>query len=355
MNQKQLLPIDDQYQLARLLHLHGPDAATWKKLCAILLAIATSQPNNAKYVAYRANLLLLHKEVPDAEALIAQLEQLEKDRKLPAGAMGSIEPKVRRARAARQGAAGRRADDRLRQSEGRPAVAHAAAGRTAWPAGKLPEAVDLCYQVKLKGYREEAYASALSILRAGKPTAKDAAKLPRWQQQVARMEEYLRLGIEADAENLTLRLQLGDLMDMQGRFDQVEDDLPRHLQEGRRQSRGPQQPGVAARRQGRQGPGSTRAGAAGDPAPRRPARAARHARRGLSRPGQGARGDPGPRTGRPRRTDAHPLFPSVAGPAFGKERSARPRRLACANELGLNAQVLDANDQEFYRQFEKDL
>jgi tetratricopeptide (TPR) repeat protein len=222
LNKKQVLPAEDQYQLALLLHLHSPDAATWKKSRDILSAITKSQPNNARYIAYHANLLLMHKEVPDAEALIARLEQFEKDRKLPAGAMGSIELKVRALELrGKELQAVALMSDFANQKDAPPARALVLAGLHG-RLGNYQEAVDLCYQVKLKGYRDEAYTSALGILRAGKPAAGQAAKLQRWQQQIVRMEGYLRAGIKADEGNLVLRLQLADLMDLQGRFDQVE-------------------------------------------------------------------------------------------------------------------------------------
>jgi len=88
--------------------------------------------------------------------------------------------------------------------------------------GNYVEAIDLCFQVKQLGYREEAYGSAIGMLRSAKPAVSQAGKLTRWQQQTARIEEALRQSIRIDDDNLVLRLQLADLMDLLGRTDQVE-------------------------------------------------------------------------------------------------------------------------------------
>jgi tetratricopeptide (TPR) repeat protein len=222
LDQKHGLQAEDQYLLARLLHPHSPDQATWQKAQAILRALTASHPNHARFLADHANLLLLHKEVPRAEPLIARLEQLEQERKLPPGALGSIELKARalelrgkelQAIALLQGFA-----QQKDAPAGRSLLLASLHGRL----GNYQEGVDLCYQVKAKGYREEAYGAAIGLLRAGKPAAGQAAKLQRWHQQAARIEESLRHAIDAETGNIMLRLQLADLMELLGRSDGVE-------------------------------------------------------------------------------------------------------------------------------------
>jgi tetratricopeptide (TPR) repeat protein len=224
LNKKQLLHAEDQYQLARLLHLHGPDPANWMKSREVLKAITTSHPTNARYLAYHANLLLLHKELPDADALIARLEQMEKDRQLPAGVLGSVEMKARALEMrGKELAAIALLQSFAEQKDAPPARALLLAslhGRL----GNYQEAIDWCDRVRQIGgsYREEAYGAAISILRAGKPAAAKSVKLKLWQQQADRVEANLRESTQWDTDNVVLRLQLADLMELVGRFDQVE-------------------------------------------------------------------------------------------------------------------------------------
>jgi tetratricopeptide (TPR) repeat protein len=221
LHQKQALPIEDQYQLAYLLHLDGSDPANWSRARDILNGITTSQPFNARFLAFHANLRLLHKEVAEAEALITRLEQLEHDRKLPPGLLGSVELKARslELRGKEQQAIAL-VQDFARQKEAprsRTLLLAGLLGR----AGSYEEAVDRCYDLK-PAQREEAYGAAIGLLRAGKPASSQSAKLQRWQQQMDRVESDLRASVSLDEDNLVLRLQLADLLELQGRFDQSE-------------------------------------------------------------------------------------------------------------------------------------
>ena len=222
MQEKQALPVEDQYQLARLLHLHGPEPANWQKAQAVLKGITTAYPNHARFLAFHANLLLLHKEVGEAEELIARLEKLEADRKLPPGVLGSVELK---ARALEQRGKELQAVALLQsfaqQKDALPSRTFLLAGLHG-RLGNFQEAVDLCFEVKAKGYREEAYGAVIGLLRASKPAASQSAKFQSWQQQSQRVEEAVRTSVQRDEQNLVLRLMLADLMEMQGRTDQVE-------------------------------------------------------------------------------------------------------------------------------------
>lgn len=218
--QKQALVVEDQYQLALLLHLAGPDAALWKKARDILTAITTQQPQDARYLASYANLLLVHKEAADAEPLIARLEQLERERKLAMGLLGAVELKARalELRGKEQQAVAL-LQEYAQQTDALPVrklLLAALHGRL----GNYEEAIELCYEVKAKGLREESYAAAIGLMRAGKPPANQKAKLARWQPQMARLEESLRESIRLDEKNVMLRLQLADLLDLAGRGDE---------------------------------------------------------------------------------------------------------------------------------------
>jgi tetratricopeptide (TPR) repeat protein len=219
MHQQQSLAIDDQFQLAYLLHLDGPDGATWKKARDILSAIATAQPHDTRYLAAFANLLLLHRESAEAEALIGRLEQIERDRKLPTGLLGAVELKARAL------------ELRGKTTEAIALLADFAKAQDAVPTrkvllaglhgrvGNYQEAVDLCFEFKDAGHREEGYGAALGILRSAKPAATTKVRLERWKAQLARVEESLRESRHRDADNAMLMLQLADLHELAGRFD----------------------------------------------------------------------------------------------------------------------------------------
>jgi tetratricopeptide (TPR) repeat protein len=217
---RQASAIEDQYQLALLLHLDGPEAATWKKARNILTSITKQQPHDARYLAAFANLLLVHREAADAEPFIARLEQMERDRKLPTGLLGSVELK---ARALEQRGKEQQALALLQEFAQQPdalpvrkLLLAALHGRL----GNYQDAVDLCFDVKGKGLREESYAAAIGLMRASKPAANQKAKLGQWQPQMARLEEALRESVRLDDANLMLRLQLADLFDLADHSDQ---------------------------------------------------------------------------------------------------------------------------------------
>ncbi len=222
LHARQLLPIEDQYQLARLLHLHGPDPANWQKARAVLKGIQASRPNDPRYVAFHTNLLLLHKEVPEAENLIAHLEQIEKDRNLPRGVLGSVELRARALELrGKELQAVTLLQDFAAQKDAPPARTLLLASLHA-RIGNYADAIDLCDQVRALGYREEAYGAAIGMLRAGKPAEAQKVRRPAWQKETARVEANIRHSLELDPDNVVLRLQLADLMELVGRFDEVE-------------------------------------------------------------------------------------------------------------------------------------
>jgi predicted Zn-dependent protease len=221
-HQKQALAIDDQIQLAQLLHMDRPASQAWKRSREILAAVTASQPHHARYLGLYANLLLVHQEVPEAETLIARLEQLEGDRKLPPGTLGSIELKARalelRGKEAEAIALLAAYADQKDAPRVRLLLLASLHGRL----GNYQEAVDLCYQVKQANYREAAYAAAVNLLRLAKPPADAATALERWREQLARIEASLKESIQLDDGNVMLRLQLADLLELQERYEPCE-------------------------------------------------------------------------------------------------------------------------------------
>jgi tetratricopeptide (TPR) repeat protein len=222
LHQKHALPIEDQYQLAHLLHRDSPGAAGWKKTRELLNSITAGQPQNARYLALAANLLLVHKEVADAEPLIGRLEQLERDRKLPAGMLGSVELRARslemRGKELQAIALLQNYAQQKDALPGRSLLLAGLHGRL----GNFQEAIDLCDKVRDAGYAEDAYGTAIGLLRAGKPTASQKPKQQRWQQQIVRVEKSLRESVDKNEANVVLRLQLQDLLELQGRYDEAQ-------------------------------------------------------------------------------------------------------------------------------------
>jgi tetratricopeptide (TPR) repeat protein len=220
--QKAALAADDQFLLARLLHQHGADPATWRKTQDVLKGLTTNYPHNPRYVGYHANVLLLRKEVAEAEPLVARLAQIEKDRRLTPGTLGAVELQARvlelrgkekEAVALLKGFA--------EQDGAQPARTFLLAslhGRL----GNFAEAIDLCDQVRRAGRRDEAFGIAVGILRSARPEPTQQAALDRWTAQLRRVEESVRESLKLDAENVSLRLQLADLVELQGKFGEVE-------------------------------------------------------------------------------------------------------------------------------------
>jgi tetratricopeptide (TPR) repeat protein len=223
-HQKRLLQIEDQYLLARLLHMHSSDLPTWQKTRELLKEITDSAPKTSRYLAFAAQLLVQNKEVPAAETLVERLEKLEKERSLPAGTLGAVELRARCLELRGQGA---------------PAIAllqEFAAQKNAPPArllllaalygrlGQYKEALDVCQQVAdQEGMVDEALGSAVAILRAGKPAETERNRLTAWQEQANRLEARFRAALlKNDAGATPTRLLLADMMELQGRFDEVE-------------------------------------------------------------------------------------------------------------------------------------
>jgi tetratricopeptide (TPR) repeat protein len=222
LHEKHALPVEDQFQLAHLLHRDNRGPAAWKKTRELLTSITTAQPYNARYIALAANLLLVHKEVADAEPLIGRLEQLERDRKVPAGMLGSVELRARSLEMrGKETQAISLLQNYAQQKDALPGRSLLLAGLHG-RLGNFQEAVDLCEKVRDAGYAEDAYGTAIGLLRAGKPTASQKPKLQRWQEQVVRVEKSLRESVGKNEGNVMLRLQLQDLLELQGRYDEAQ-------------------------------------------------------------------------------------------------------------------------------------
>lgn len=223
MQQKQLLSHADQFLLAQLLHQHASDAATWTKTRTLMQALTQAAPSSPRYLGYYANLLILNKEVPQAEPIVARLEEMERKYKVPAGAFGSIELK---ARCLEQRGRGAEAVALLKsfaaQKDAPPDRALLLAGLHG-RLGNYKQAIDVCEQIRLKrGLTDAALGSAVALLRANRPAESMAGQVKEWKQQQARVEAQLRHAIAKEPQYLPNRLLLADLLELAGRLDEVE-------------------------------------------------------------------------------------------------------------------------------------
>ncbi len=218
---RRALQVEDQFLLARLLHLHASDAATWRKTKELLREIVESAPRSPRYVSFAAHLLLLNKEVPAAEPLIVSLEKLEQERQLPAGTLGSIELRARSLELRGQGAQAITLLQQFVEQKDAPAGRALLLAGLYGRLGQLKEAIDQCERLARNGVGEEveaAHGSAVAILRS----ARHEDDAPSWRTEVTRVEGWLRAAATKDTRRIATRLQLADLMDLQGRADEVE-------------------------------------------------------------------------------------------------------------------------------------
>lgn len=230
LQQKNMLQADDQFFLARLHALQLPEPVAWAKTRNLLKALTLQFPKNARYLAYAAQLHIQQKEFNDAEPIIGKLEAIERERKTTAGGFGSIEL---RAKMLETRGLGTQAAALLTDYVNQP---HAAPMRKVLLAnlqgrlGNYRAAIDLCEDVRKEGavfHKDnpaaaaatelEATAAAIAILRTNKPSEALLTKHTEWQQQRVRVETRLR-----DAKDVPSRLHLADLMELQGKYDEVE-------------------------------------------------------------------------------------------------------------------------------------
>jgi cellulose synthase operon protein C len=218
-----VLATEDRFLLARLLVQQSSDPANWPKARALLKSLTLEQTKNPRYLGYAAREHIQQKEFGEAELLIARLEAVERERKVTPGGFGSIEL---RAKLMETRGLGAQATILLttyaEQPEALPVrkllVAHMQ-GRL----GNFHEAIDLCEEVrKTDSHRVEADTAAVAIIHANKPSEAQPTKFAQWQKERLRVETGLRAALEKEPKDVPLRMQLAELMEMQGKYDEVE-------------------------------------------------------------------------------------------------------------------------------------
>jgi tetratricopeptide (TPR) repeat protein len=231
---KNALSADDQFFLARLLAQQSAEAVVWAKTRNLLNALMLQYPKNARYLAYAAQLHVQQKEFNEAEPIIARLESVERERKTTPGGFGSIELRAKILELRGLGSQATALLTSYAEQEEAPVrkllLAHLQ-GRL----GNYREAVDLCEEVRQAAvpYHKdnpaaaaalglEATAAAVAILRINKPSEALLTKHTQWQEQRRRVETSLREEIGKNPKDIPSRLHLADLMELQGKYEQVE-------------------------------------------------------------------------------------------------------------------------------------
>jgi tetratricopeptide (TPR) repeat protein len=207
------LPPDDQFLLASLYEAQGE--ADWPRAEKLMHALLAGDGANPTHLAHFAQGLILRGKLKEAEPYLARLERLEKIRG-EAGTLGSVEL---RARALEVGGAPDRAQALLQSY---------AAGKNADPRkvltfaaflarrNRLTEALDQCQRAWQTDAPPEVVGGAcVAALRSGQPTPGQCARVERWLREA--------LDRKPDRPTLAvLQVQLADLFDLRGRYQEAE-------------------------------------------------------------------------------------------------------------------------------------
>ena len=223
MQQKNALDAEDQYFLARLLVQHGTDPGLWSKSRTLLKSLTLQQPKNSRYLGYAAYQHIEQKEFTEAEQFITRLENVERQRNITPGSFGSIEL---RAKLFEMRGLGSQATTLLTEYADQPGASPVRKLLLAGLQGRLGNykaAIDLCEEVRqTPEHTIEADANAVAILRMNKPSEAQPTKYENWRRERVRVETALRAAVAKDAKDFYTRLHLADLMELQGKYDEVE-------------------------------------------------------------------------------------------------------------------------------------
>jgi tetratricopeptide (TPR) repeat protein len=203
--QKQTLPIDDQFLLAKLYQ----DSGVWPKARDILREL-TTHGHNPQHLTLFANCLLRLNQLADAERLIDRLEKLEKDRQLPAGT--SLELRLQLLEAKGQGEQAlmlaRKFVEADAKRSGRVLVWLASLIRQK----RYDDVLTFWSKAKNDGPPELISGAAVASLRGGQMNAEQCAPVQVW----------LEAALEKQPQAVGLMLHLADLHDLCGRYREAE-------------------------------------------------------------------------------------------------------------------------------------
>jgi tetratricopeptide (TPR) repeat protein len=211
------LDIEDRYLLAELSEAEGDRA--WQRARDLLRTLAAGS-NKPTYVAHLAQSLLLRHKFKEAGQWVDKLIELEKSRAGQDDAYGSTELKARWLELTGHPDQGLQLLKVYAEKKPvRPERLLALAGFLARQ-NRVSEALDRWQQIQ--GLPPEAFGGAVvGLLRAGQPTEKD----------IARVQTFLQEALEKNPKSTVLRLQLADVHDLCGRFDDAKSCYRAILQE----------------------------------------------------------------------------------------------------------------------------
>ncbi len=201
---RQALTADDQFQLAQLYQMAGD----WPKARELFRNLVAAQGNNPIYLAHYAQSALRQRDTEETRLCIERLKRLEKDRQVEQGTFGTIELEAQVLEAS---GAGEQAIARLKEyvnrKNAKPEEVLALIGCLARQK-HVQEALESCEQAWRTCPPVAAGGASVAILRSAQPN----------EEQVARVERWLKAAIEKNPGVTVLLLHLADLRDLQNRF-----------------------------------------------------------------------------------------------------------------------------------------
>jgi len=204
---RQTLTPEDQFLLAQFYDAAGD----WERARRQFVGI-TSPARSPVHLAQFCGILLRQRELKEAENAIGRLEQLEKDRSVPAGAFGSIELRAQWFEASKQGdRAVKLLADHVGTKGTRPEKVFLVVGCLTRQE-RYAEALKVCEQARLLCPAELVAAASVGVLRAQKASAEGCESVDAW----------LGAQIEKDPKAAGLVMQRADLKDLCGKYDEAE-------------------------------------------------------------------------------------------------------------------------------------
>jgi tetratricopeptide (TPR) repeat protein len=172
---------------------------------------ARMQPQTAQYLAQLVQGLIRNKELAEAELRLKDLEDLERQRKLPQGTLATVDLRARllEARDERD-----QALDLLRAYARRPGAGPQDLGLVLVALARqqrFAEAFDLWPEVCKTSPPEAAGGLSVALLRSMKPT----------DEQVRQVETWLKQAVKDHPDKPVLRMHLADMYDLRGRYDEA--------------------------------------------------------------------------------------------------------------------------------------
>jgi len=204
LDSRQMLFADDRFLLVQLYETEK----SWTKACDHLRIILSQQGQVPLYLAHLAQDLLHRGLNAEADKIIAQLENLDKQPENSSGALGTVQLRLLKYRLTDQfQKAGDLLRDRIAQNNWRPEDFIALVqnyGRTK----NVPEGLKICDTAWKHCPPEVVAGASVALLRAGQAT----------EQQCTRVEGLIKDALQQKPKSIGLLMPLADLQDLRGRF-----------------------------------------------------------------------------------------------------------------------------------------